>query len=127
MARDDGFVRFLSYGMVIYSWAFSVLIVAMAPYLTSRQWTYLLSIPGGEWTWLALFGSAAVAALYGLRRRRKWPIVAGLFLMASWCTCIVAFYIAASFYDPALINLGYVPWGGMAAVMYCIAFRELRC
>lgn len=113
---------------ILSSWSllFAVLLAWLGDKVTSRQWLYLLSVPGHKWFWAVLFGSAAVMVLWGLTRGGYGWRGAGLFLAAVGCTIIAGFYLFSPLIDPGLLTLGYIPWfpgAGFLAWLAAINWR----
>jgi hypothetical protein len=117
---------------VIASWTlagwlawFTADLIFRAANVTSRQWLYLMSIPGHQWTWAGVFGTAAALTTAGLVTRRRRITAAGCAVMTFGCGLIAVFYLVAPWVaDPSLVTLGYAPWmmcafiAALATVIY---------
>lgn len=121
---ESSVVRSLSWGCVYWSLGTALLLGILGDVLTSKQWVYLLSIPGGKWTWALMFGTAGLLACVGLWTHRRVLVTTGLFLSGTWCLCVVLFYLVAPFYDTTLFNLGFCPWCGMGVLMVFLAGKQ---
>lgn len=99
-------------GWVIVGWAigFTLDLIARADDVTSAQWRYLMSVPGGHWAWVGVFIIGAMFVTYGLASLRYVLRAIGFGILGFGCGAIAAFYIVAPFVDPGLTTLGYWPW-----------------
>lgn len=100
---------------------FAVLCALTGDWLTSRQWTYLMGVPGGEWFWAFLFAGGALAGLVGTVCHFYRLTAVGMFVDGSGCALIAAFYLCAPLIDPGMYTLGYVPWFAVAVVTFFAA------
>lgn len=87
-------------------------VLARADDVTSRQWQYLMSVPGHKFFWASLFGISAILIIFGLLSEEyKYTLrCIGLLIGGSGCLMVVAFYILAPLIDPGLTTLGFHPW-----------------
>lgn len=109
-------------GWVLTTWAgwFTTDLVWRADQITSRQWLYLMSVPGHQWSWAGLFGSGVMLLVLGLVGTRYRLRAAGFALIAVGTGLIAGFYLAAPFIDPGLTTLGYHPWLlSMVVMLFC--------
>ena len=115
-------------GTVIAIWAagFTVDLIARADAVTSAQWRYLMSVPGGKWTWSALFLTASLTLTYSLATHHTTIRALGYALLALGCGAIAGFYIVAPLIDPGLTTLGYWPWLLAAAAMMFLAVAHAK-
>lgn len=108
--RDSALVRGVEWAVAVWAAMFAATAVAVGDSINSRQWQYLLSIPGHEWFWGGLFGGAAVLLTFGLWRGNYKANAVALFMIGLGCTMIAAFYTVAPILDHGLITLGMFPW-----------------
>lgn len=114
--RESHIVRSAEWVLAVWVTGFAVDLIVRGGKVTSNQWRYLMLIPGHQWTWAAIFGTASVVAMAGLARSRYRWIAVGLALMGAGSTGIAAFYLVAPFIDPGLTTLGYSPWFIVAGI-----------
>lgn len=102
------------------AWAlvFAVWLVALADTTTSRQWIWLFSVPGGEWTWGALFAAGAALSAVGLWSRRYRVAAAGQFVIGTDCLAVAVLYVIAPRFLENIVTLNYLPWIAVAGVLY---------
>jgi hypothetical protein len=100
---------------------FAVLLVLTGDQLTSRQWTYLMDVPGGQLFWGTLFAAGALAGLLGTVCHAYRITAAGMCATGFACLLIAAFYLFAPLIDPGMYTLGYVPWFIVALITFCAA------
>ncbi len=112
MIRESKLFHLLTGVLAIWSWMFATDMAGRADQITSRQWQYLMSVPGHQWSWTAVFFMAAVITTIGLlAEHHKYVIRAfGLGLMSLGALGIGVFYIVAPLIDRGLTTLGYHPW-----------------
>lgn len=109
-----------SVGWFLCGWSFTfcAALAYWADNITSRQWLYLMGVPGHQWTWVTIYGVAAWVLLVGMVFRRYRIRAAGLLIMGTGCTLIFFFYLFAPLIDPGLVTLGSFPWAIAAGLMY---------
>jgi hypothetical protein len=119
--RDSWFVTLLSWALAIWAILFSLDCVRIGDKLTSAQWVYLMSVPGGKWFWAASFGVSGLMFALGLRK--EWHRLAGLgsFLVGALCVGIAMFYLLEPIFDTTIITLGYWPWAVPAGLAFIFA------
>jgi len=110
-------IRSASWFLAFMAAIFSAFIGWQGNYLTSKQWVYLMGVPGGKWTWAFTFGVCSLAALWGLlaRRRHLWAGF-GLFGVGFFCGFVASCYVLAPLQDSTLRTGGWWPWIIAAAV-----------
>lgn len=116
--RDSTLGRALYTAIGAWAVAFALVCTFIGDIVTSKQWTYLMGVPGGKWFWSVLFGVAAFVVLAGVVWNSTLAIALGLFVIGSGCGLITAFYLLAPLIDPGLLTLGYMPWALCAAIAY---------
>lgn len=89
---------------------FTIDLVARADKVTSRQWQYLMSVPGQQWAWVSVFGTATALLIAGQLARAHRLCAAGCAIAGFGAGMIGVFYMAAPVIDPGLTTLGYWPW-----------------
>jgi len=89
---------------------FVTMLVFAAHLVTSPQWRYLFSVPGGQWSWAALFGAATLLMAVGLALHRHRVTAIGYGLLTFGSALISAFYLAAPLIDPGLVTFDWYPW-----------------
>lgn len=114
--REAGIVRAISTIIAVWAAFFAGTVAATGDTLTSKQWQYLMDVPGGKWTWAAAFGVGAVSILVGAFRRQFQLATAGWACVGTASGCIAAFYFLAPLTNPELFTLGYYPW------LFCAIF-----
>lgn len=99
------------FGFLSGAWMlFAVLCAWLGDDVTSRQWVYLMGVPGGNWFWSIVFCGGALAGLLGVTTHLYRLTAAGLFVDGLACLLIASFYVFAPLIDPGMITLGYVVW-----------------
>lgn len=63
---------------------FAVLCARFGDRVTSKQWTYLMSVPGHKWLWAIAFGLGSVTVMAGLLKRWHILTATGLFVVATF-------------------------------------------
>jgi hypothetical protein len=121
MIRDSKIGRALAAFTAVTWLVFAVLCAWLGNAVTSKQWVYLMSIPGGKWFWAGTFGIGSAVALYGIIKRCYRLTAIGLFVVGTCCFLIFAFYLLAPLIDPGLMTLGYVVWFFGTVPVYALA------
>jgi hypothetical protein len=119
--RETGIARGFAKFLGIWALVFAAAAVFLGDRLTSKQWTYLFSVPGGKVFWAILFGMGGLITLWGVYRTHYSSCATGLFLMGSGCGAVAMFYLLAPLIDRGLLTLGWVPWGLGVGVTYFFA------
>lgn len=117
IARESGIVAGLGWALAMWACWFTFDVAWRGMKVTSPQWRYLMSVPGHQWAWAAVFGTAALLLTLGMATRRYAARAAGLAIMGFGCGSIAAFYACAPLIDPGLTTLGYHPWLISAGLM----------
>ena len=89
---------------------YTIDLIGRADQVTSTQWRYLMSVPGGRWSWITVFGVGSALLILGLCGRHYRTRAAGLTILGFGALAIAAFYICAPLIDPGLTTLGWHPW-----------------
>jgi hypothetical protein len=100
----------VSVGLTLWALLFTVSVAWIGEQVTSKQWQYLMSIPGHKWTWAVIFGIAGLIATIGLTTTAYRFIATGLIIEGFACLSICVFYIFAPLIGDSLITLGWLPW-----------------
>jgi hypothetical protein len=116
--RETQPVRALGVFAGVWAVLFSLNVMIMGDELTSKQWQYLMSFPGGKWFWGISFLCSAALILYGLHKRHYTLIGAGCFAAGFLCAAISLFYWLAPVLGPNLITLGSWPWAFCAGILW---------
>jgi hypothetical protein len=111
-------MRFLGWILVTFAIGFSLSTVWLGDLLTSKQWVYLMQVPGHKWTWGIWFLAAGLMLAYGLRRKRHGYAATGSFSMGVASLTIGAFYVLGPLFESSLLTLGYWTWFLNAALMF---------
>jgi hypothetical protein len=130
MLREMKLVGWGQWAITVWSWWYTADLTFRATDVTSSQWVYLMSVPGGHWTWAALFGWAAINLTTGMLMRRYWLRAVALALMGFGCFFTSAFYVAAPLIEPGLLTLGYHGWFlscGLLLFLAVVNWRPVRC
>ncbi len=115
--RDSSPVRLAGYCVALWGLLVSTMWMAFGDVVTSRQWTYLMSVPGGKWSWALTFGAFALLLLYAQYRVKHTLIVVGALGVGAPCLLVMFLYLTAPLYVEDLFTLGWLPWllsGGAA-------------
>lgn len=123
--RESSIFAGICWMLAAWGVGFGLDLIARADAVTSAQWRYLMSVPGGHWAWVVVFMAGALLLIYGLLAINYRLRAAGCALLGLGCGLIAGFYIAAPFIDPGLTTLGYWPWLLGAAVMVLAAVVNL--
>lgn len=108
--RESGIVAGISWAIAVWAMGFAVNIFLAADLLTSPQWQSLMTVPGGKWFWIALFGGAGITLVTGLVNERYLVRGVGLCLIGLGCFAIGGWYMIAPFFDLGPVTFGYWPW-----------------
>lgn len=114
--RETSPVRWAGFFINCWAVAFALGCAVIGDKVTSTQWKYLMSIPGGKWTWAIVFAASGVLGLCGLVRKRYGLTVIGAGGVGFSCLGIAVFYIMAPFFLDNLLTLGFMPWLGFGGV-----------
>lgn len=119
VVRESGLVAGICWVLDTWSFGFTLDLIARADDVTSAQWRYLMSVPGGNLAWAGVFLSGALALVYGLAVVNYRLRAIGCGLIGFGCSAIAAFYVFAPLIDPGLTTLGYWPWllGGLILIL----------
>ena len=105
---------------------YTIDLIGRADQVTSTQWRYLMSVPGGRWSWITIFGVGAAILILGLLGPHYRTRATGLALMGFGSLSIAAFYICAPLIDPGLTTLGWHPWWPLAVIYLTLAIINWR-
>lgn len=131
-SRDTAAVRLVTAAVGLWGTGFAASCMFLGDRVTSNQWKYLMSIPGGKWTWGIAFGVSGVCCFLGMLVRH-WRPVNCLHLAAfgasgvGGCALLIAmFYLIAPFVVENMITLGAFPWvfAGSAAILVAAMNRN---
>lgn len=100
--------------------AFAAFIGWQGDQLTSRQWEYLMTVPGGKWSWAVTFGALGIFCAWGMMRRKDMHIAVGLFGVGMLCGFVASCYILAPIEDSSLRTGGWWPWIVSAAFYFAV-------
>jgi hypothetical protein len=114
--RESGVATGCAWGLAVWAAGFAANIGWAGDKITSTQWQYLMSVPGGKWFWAGMFGVGALILVIGLITRRYTLRAAGLLIAALGCLLISGYYIVAPLLERGLITLGWWPWLGFGFV-----------
>lgn len=116
--RESQPARAIGHFAGVWALLFSVSVMLMGDKLTSKQWQYLMSFPGGKWFWGICFLTAGCLTLYGLSTESYKMVGVGCFISGSLCTAIALFYALAPIVGPNLLTLGSWPWAFAAVILW---------
>jgi hypothetical protein len=128
--RESGICGGACWALTGWLWWFTVDLVWRADNVTSRQWQYLMSVPGHQWTWAALYAAAALILTVGMITTRYRLRSAGLAIGGFGALLIAAFYALAPDIGAGLTTLGYHPWllgGGAMLLAAVVNWRPTPC
>lgn len=108
--RESGVVQAIEWATVILNAFFTVSLIMWSDDVNSPQWRYLFSIPGHQWTWAGIFGTATLLTAYGLWTKRYRTIAAGLAVLSFGCLFVATFYVIAPIFYDGLVTFGWYPW-----------------
>ena len=108
--RESTAVRWVSGALAFWSIFFALDTMRIGALVTSKQWQYLMSVPGGRFSWAALYLSGGIIIVYGLVRKRYRVMSGGLFLMAVGMISTALFYFFAPYLNADFLTLGYWIW-----------------
>lgn len=108
--RESGLFAGLAWAMSAWASGFALTTLFTADRLTSPQWRALMTIPGGKFFWVTLFGAAAIILIAGLLTHHYKSRGTGLALIGVGCFGIAVFYLVAPLFHLGPITLGYWPW-----------------
>lgn len=124
--RESTLARGVFWATSVWALMFGVACGWFGDKVTSRQWQYLMTIPGGKWLWFSVFAGAAAVAILGLVTRRHAATAIGLCLSGGGSLLIAGFYTLAPIFDRGLLTLGAFPWALCAGVSFVCAAMEGR-
>lgn len=78
--------------------------------LTSKQWIYLMTVPGGKWSWTIAFGVPAILGMYCQLRSHGVNVSAALSAIGVFSAFVSVCYILAPLQDTSLKTGGWWPW-----------------
>jgi hypothetical protein len=120
--RESGLATGIGWAVALWACLYTIDLAARADQVTSKQWQYLMSVPGGQWSWTALFGMGGLLLLVGMLTRLYRLRAVGCAILGTGALTIAAFYWCAPTIDPGLTTLGYHPWYAWGIVlMFCAA------
>lgn len=102
--------RLASIGLTGWSFMFALFVAVFGNHVTSKQWQYLMSIPGDKWSWFAMYGTAALLGMYGWYKGNYGCMAAGLIISGFCCLGICVFYLIAPVFVDDLFTLGWLIW-----------------
>jgi hypothetical protein len=108
--RETTLCRSLSLFVAVWSVLFAGAMFLLSDMVNSRQWTYLLSIQGGKWTYLVVYAIAGLVALVGIKKSRYKMAAWGLGISGATSCLIASFYTVAPLVADGLVTLGMAPW-----------------
>ncbi|MBJ7382997.1 MAG: hypothetical protein JHC55_00730 [Mycolicibacterium sp.] len=118
--RESGVFTGICWIVAAWGIGFTLDLVARADDVTSSQWRYLMSVPGGRWSWVGVFLVGALVLTHGLAAQNYLLRTIGCGVLGFGCGAIAAFYVVAPFVDAGLTTLGYWPWLlGAAVLVFC--------
>lgn len=88
--------------------------------LTSHQWAYLMTVPGGKWSWAIGFGVFGLVCTWGMVRRKRMHVACGLIGIGLLCGFVSSCYILAPIEDSSLRTGGWWPWIVSAAAYFAV-------
>lgn len=122
--RESRFINMVTVMMSLVTAMFVVALVLWSDQVTSPQWRYLFTFPGGKWTWSGLFGFATLAMLTGLVTRWHWLTAIGNAVLGISCALVAVFYAVAPVVGQGVVTFGWYPWlmalipSSLGAVIY---------
>lgn len=122
--RDSGPMRALGAGLTFWAAMFAVFALLTGNKVTTGQWLYLFSVPGGYYSWAAMFGTSALVSAWGLWTRRYRVAAVGMFGTGTGCLAIAALYLMAPLFGDELITMGWTPWVLGAGVFYYLTAQN---
>lgn len=125
-ARNIRLLNGIGWALTLWGLGFTCDLAARADNVTSRQWQYLMSVPGNQWTWVAIFGSGAALLIAGMLTHVYRLRALGCAAMAFGSLLIGGFYVVAPAIDVGLTTLGYWPWFLTTLVMIVGACANWR-
>lgn len=108
--RESGLSAAIACLAMLWSAGFAVNTALVADQLTSPQWISLMTVPGGKWFWITVFGGAATVMCAGLTRRSYLLRGVGFGLIGAGCLGIAMFYWVAPWFHLGPVTLGYWSW-----------------
>ncbi len=120
-ARESTPFQWLTAGLACWSALFAFDLIRMGARLTSKQWLYILSVPGGKWTWATVFGVAALVVALGFWVRSYRLKALGLVTMSAGCFAFVVLYLSIANAADPVATLGYWPWAVAGCCMSFVA------
>lgn len=124
--RESGIACGIGWTLTAWAWWLTADLAWRGDNVTSRQWQYLMSVPGHQWTWVVLFGAGAFILSLGMVAADYTSRAIGLVILSLGAGAIAAFYLTAPLIDPGLTTLGYHPWLLCAAGMLPCAVVNWR-
>lgn len=104
--------------LTIMALVFAVFMAWQGDKLTSKQWEYLMTVPGGKWSWAVVYGTLGAFCMWGLIRRNAGHVASGLFGIGLFCGFVAVCYILAPLQDSSLRTGGWWPWIVSAAAYF---------
>lgn len=128
IARESGIIAGIGWAFAAWAWAFTCALAYWADDVTSKQWQFLMTIPGHQWTWVGLFGTGATVLAVGMATARYRLRAAGLLVIGLSCLGIATFYAWAPILN-GLVTLGSFPWlipTGITAALAVLNWFPIR-
>ncbi|AER47498.1 hypothetical protein PBI_DYLAN_70 [Mycobacterium phage Dylan] len=108
--RESGLITVVAAMMSVVTLVLVVALLFWADSITSTQWKYLFTFPGGEFSWAAVFGTAAVLMISGLATRRHRVTALGHAVLGVAAGVIAVFYAVAPVLEETMVTFGWYPW-----------------
>lgn len=125
--RESELCQSVCWALGLWGLLFGVALGYWGDNVTSKQWLYLLSVPGHQWTWEGVFGTSGLLIVIGLLKQGRYLMRSlGCLGVASGCLAITALYAAAPLIDPGLLTFGSFAWILGAGAGYLLAVINWR-
>lgn len=108
--RESGFIRMVTGAMCAITAVFTFALIFWSDQVTSPQWRYLFTFPGGEGTWAVLFGGATLCMVVGLIKRWHRLTAVGNAILGVASALVAVFYAVAPVIDDNMVTFGWYPW-----------------
>ena len=124
--RESGIATGIGWAITAWTLIYTIDLAGRADDVTSAQWRYLMSVPGHQWSWVALFGTGTLLLALGMLGRLHRLRALGYAIIGAGSLGIAVFYALAPAVDPGLTTLGYHVWYAWAATLFFCSAASWR-
>lgn len=108
--RESRLVHGVTWATAVLTAFFAVALILWSDQVTSPQWRYLFTFPGGQYSWAAIFAAASACMIVGLPRRWYLLVALGNAALGVGSALVATFYAVAPMLGEGMVTFGWYPW-----------------